>query len=95
MGKRQDLYCYSLYNAHGDVVNLTDATGTSVKSYDYDAFGVEKNPDANDANPWRYCGEYFDTETKTIYLRARYYDPVAGLNVIYIYIYIDNWKRFG
>ena len=69
---------YYLYNAHGDVVNLTDTTGTSVKSYDYDAFGVEKNPDANDANPWRYCGEYFDTETKTIYLRARYYDPVIG-----------------
>jgi len=31
-----------------------------------------------DTNPWRYCGEYYDTETNTIYLRARYYDPVTG-----------------
>ena len=26
----------------------------------------------------RYCGEYFDGETKTYYLRARYYDPNIG-----------------
>ena len=27
---------------------------------------------------FRYCGEYFDKETGTIYLRARYYDPTIG-----------------
>ena len=26
----------------------------------------------------RYCGEYFDNETGTYYLRARYYDPAIG-----------------
>ena len=31
-----------------------------------------------DGNPFRYCAEYFDTETGRIYLRARYYDPVVG-----------------
>jgi RHS repeat-associated protein len=25
-----------------------------------------------------YCGEYFDRETETYYLRARQYDPVIG-----------------
>ncbi|OPX41877.1 tRNA(Glu)-specific nuclease WapA precursor [Ruminiclostridium hungatei] len=69
---------FFLYNGHGDVVQLTDASGSSVKSYDYDAFGNEKNPDANDTNVFRYCGEYFDKETGTIYLRARYYDPMIG-----------------
>lgn len=49
-----------------------------VKSYDYDAFGNEKAPDPNDTNLFRYCGEYFDKETGTIYLRARYYDPEIG-----------------
>ncbi|HEX9059398.1 MAG TPA: RHS repeat-associated core domain-containing protein [Clostridia bacterium] len=49
-----------------------------VKSYNYDAFGNEKSPDANDTNPFRYCGEYFDKETGTVYLRARYYNPADG-----------------
>ena len=48
------------------------------KTYKYDAFGVEKNIDENDANAFRYCGEYYDTETATIYLRARYYNPSTG-----------------
>ncbi len=42
--------------------------------YIYDAFGVEKNIDENDTNAFRYFGEYYDAETGTIYLRARYYD---------------------
>ncbi len=28
--------------------------------------------------PFRYCGEYYDKETDSIYLRARYYNPVLG-----------------
>ena len=31
-----------------------------------------------DNNPFRYCGEYYDKETQTIYLRARYYNPAQG-----------------
>ena len=69
---------FYLYNAHGDVVQLTDGSGTVTKDYDYDAFGVERNRDANDSNPFRYCAEYFDNETGTIYLRARYYNPRIG-----------------
>ncbi|OPX43987.1 tRNA(Glu)-specific nuclease WapA precursor [Ruminiclostridium hungatei] len=69
---------YFLYNGHGDTVQLTSTTGSSIKVYDYDAFGNEKAPDANDTNLFRYCGEYFDKETGTIYLRARYYDPTIG-----------------
>ena len=71
-------YTYYTQNAHGDVVNLTNADGEVVKSYTYDAFGVEKNIDDTDTNAFRYCGEYFDTETSTIYLRARYYNPSIG-----------------
>ena len=39
---------------------------------------MEKKPDPLDGNPFRYCGEYYDGETKTYYLRARYYDPNIG-----------------
>ncbi len=31
-----------------------------------------------DPNPFRYCGEYFDVESGSYYLRARYYDPSIG-----------------
>ena len=71
-------YTYYTQNAHGDVVNLTDETGKVTKTYTYDAFGVEKNIDENDTNAFRYCGEYYDAETGTIYLRARHYDPSSG-----------------
>lgn len=69
---------YYSYSAHGDVVQLHNSSGVVTRTYSYDAFGVEQNPVAGDTNPWRYCGEYFDLETGTIYLRARYYDPVIG-----------------
>ena len=69
---------YYLFNAHGDVTELLSDTGTVTHKYDYDAFGVEKKPDPLDGNPFRYCGEYYDGETKTYYLRARYYDPNIG-----------------
>ena len=71
-------YTYYTQNAHGDVVNLTDSTGAVTKTYKYDAFGVEKNIDDGDTNAFRYCGEYFDKETATVYLRARYYNPATG-----------------
>ena len=72
-----DDYKYVL-NAHGDVVALVNASGIVTKRYEYDAFGVELNPDETDTNPYRYCAEYFDIESGTIYLRARYYSPNHG-----------------
>ena len=60
------------------MVNLTDSTGAITKSYTYNAFGVEKNIDDSDTNAFRYCGEYYDAETGTIYLRARYYNSITG-----------------
>ena len=48
------------------------------KTYAYDAFGNEKDRVGADPNPFRYCGEYFDVESGSYYLRARYYDPSIG-----------------
>ena len=69
---------FYLHDAHGDVIALTDGFGALVKTYFYDAFGNEENPEDSDTNPFRYCGEYFDNETCIYYLRARYYDPAIG-----------------
>ena len=77
MGIKSD-YNYYRKNAHGDVVSITDASANNIKTYRYDAFGVEKNIDESDTNAFRYCGEYYDSETDTVYLRARYYSPEIG-----------------
>jgi RHS repeat-associated protein len=69
---------YYILNEHGDVTQLWSQSGTCKASYEYDAFGVERNPDKEDENPFRYCGEYIDLETNTYYLRARYYRSVTG-----------------
>ena len=69
---------YFGYDGHGSVVNISNESGKSIKSYDYDAFGVELNKDANDTNLFRYCAEQYDNETDSIYLRARYYSPSLG-----------------
>ncbi len=31
-----------------------------------------------EGRPFRYCGEYWDKESGSYYLRARYYDPSVG-----------------
>lgn len=89
---------YYNYNGHGDVVQLLDSEGNVTKYYEYDSFGNEVNEDENDENPWRYCGEYYDKETKTVYLRARYYNPSYGRfttqdpaqDGLNWYVYCDN-----
>ena len=62
---------FYLFNGHGDVTALTDKTGTVTKTYEYDAFGNEINPSTTDTNPFRYCGEYYDEETGSIYLKSK------------------------
>ena len=69
---------YYVTDPHGNVVQLTDESGAVTKTYEYDSFGNEVNPDGKDDNPFRYCGEYYDKETEEIYLRARYYQLTVG-----------------
>ena len=72
-------YGWYLYNAHGDVTALTANNGTVTKNYEYNSFGVQKSAtDDGDENPYRYSGEYYDTESGYTYLQARYYDPNTG-----------------
>lgn len=69
---------YYIFNEHGDLTHLWNQDGVCKASYEYDAFGVEKNPDKEDKNSFRYCGEYLDLDTNTYYLRARSYRPESG-----------------
>ena len=69
---------YYLFNVRGDIVQQVDGNGNSTHMYEYDAFGNERNPNPNDPNPFRYCGEYWDSEIQSYYLRARYMNPTIG-----------------
>lgn len=72
---------YFLKNLQGDVISITDATGSVVAKYSYDAWGVcTIEGDATvckiaDINPYRYRSYYFDRETGYYYLQSRYYNP--------------------
>ena len=73
---------YYVYNLQGDVVAITDSTGTIVAKYEYDTWGeVQYEANYNETvniaviNPIRYRGYYYDSERGLYYLNSRYYDP--------------------
>jgi YD repeat-containing protein len=59
----------------GSTRALTNASGSVVPSYDYDAYGNQSSSTGNITNPFQYAGQYTDAESGLQYLRARYYDP--------------------
>jgi len=67
---------FYMTNQMGDVISITDANGTIVGNYEYDAWGAVTLSDSDIANinPIRYRGYYFDYETGYYYLLSRYYD---------------------
>ena len=67
-----------LKNAHGDVVGVRSLGNTGNFEYKYDSYGNELLDTSGIENPFRYSGQYFDSETGYYYLRARYYDPQSG-----------------
>ena len=73
-------------NLQGDVVAIYDINGTLKAKYLYDAWGnctissETTNYDVANANPIRYRGYYYDSDTGLYYCNARYYSP--------------KWRRF-
>ena len=70
------VYRTYMKDTHGSVVGYYNATGERMKQYDYDAFG--NRLEGSDPDPVGYCGEYYDSESGNIYLRARYYNSETG-----------------
>ncbi len=74
--KRNGKYYYYQTNAHGDVISLTDSSGTVVvNSYTYDPWGSPVSTSETIANPYRYAGYRWDADTGLYYLNKRYYSP--------------------
>ena len=59
-------------------VFVTDGQGEIRNSYQYDAFGIPLETTEQLNNRIRYTGQQYDELTEQYYLRARYYNPVAG-----------------
>ena len=76
---------FYLTNQMGDVIGITDNTGSLIATYTYGAWGevLAVTPATTggsaqlaiaNANPLRYRGYYYDQETGYYYLQSRYYD---------------------
>ncbi|MDY0087953.1 MAG: RHS repeat-associated core domain-containing protein [Coriobacteriia bacterium] len=76
----------------GDVVALTDTSGTPFARYAYDPYGAVLSQTSNAVTgisaalassiaarqPLRYAGYVYDTHSATYYLSARHYDPATA-----------------
>ncbi|MGI6746446.1 MAG: RHS repeat-associated core domain-containing protein [Acutalibacteraceae bacterium] len=75
-----DNYLYTK-NLQGDITGIADSNGSIVTTYTYDAWGKiisvtgSQSTTIGTANPFRYRGYYYDTETELYYLQSRYYNP--------------------
>lgn len=69
---------YYLIDGHGDVTQVISENGALVYTAYYDAFGNITSATGSYTPHFRYCGEYYDTETGWYYLRNRYYSPITG-----------------
>ena len=77
---------YLLTNMQGDVIAIYNEAGQKIYEYAYDAWGnILRSAQistggraANQVNPFRYRGYYYDTDTGLYYLQSRYYNPQWG-----------------
>jgi len=72
----------SVYYYHQDQIGstrvITNSKGATTNTYTFDPYGNLTASTGMLANPFRYAGQYFDSESGYYYLRARYYDPASG-----------------
>ncbi len=86
---------FYITNQMGDVISITDTSGTVVANYEYDAWGkvLTADTDITKQNPIRYRGYYYDNETGYYYLQSRYYDAsICRFINADIYKYIISQK---
>lgn len=74
---------YYLRDALGSVVAVTNDQGTVVRRHVYaDPYGEDVSNDeivtGAPSNPWRFGGEYFDSETSLYKIGERYLDPTLA-----------------
>ena len=66
------------YDGFGSVRQLTDSAGAVTDTYKYDAWGNSFGSTGSTPNVYLYRGEQYDSDLMLYYLRARYFNPLAG-----------------
>jgi RHS repeat-associated protein len=69
---------YYLQDALGNVVGLTDPAATVTDRYRYDAWGNFLTQQGSTTNPYQFRGQRFDSTSKLLQLRARWFDSTIG-----------------
>ncbi len=77
MKQSGDWSCY-LASGLGSTMAAVDSTGMVVRDYQYDVYGAPTGGSGSLANEFDFAGQQTDP-TGLQYLRARYYDPAAGV----------------
>jgi RHS repeat-associated protein len=86
---------YLHQDQQGSTRLLTDASGTVVGRYDYDAWGNITSHTGSATTDLQYDGQYTDPETGFQYLRARYYDPSTGQFLTQDPAFSTTQSRYG
>jgi RHS repeat-associated protein len=66
---------YPLTDQLGTTVALTNSSGGLVSRYRYEPYGQQIGTPSGTTIPWRFAGQYLDTETGLYKMGLRYYDP--------------------
>jgi len=69
---------YFVFDGHGSTRMLTDAGGTVINVFAYDAFGTLIASNTTPQTVYLYCGQQFDPELGLYYNRARYLNTDTG-----------------
>jgi RHS repeat-associated protein len=75
---------YYIRNGQNDIIGLVNSSGTVVVNYTYSTWGEVLSTTGTlastlgAANPYRYRGYRFDSETGYYYLQSRYFDSLIG-----------------
>jgi RHS repeat-associated protein len=65
-------------DALGSTRAVTDSSAHVLVSYRYDPYGKAEPSNNTALNPFQFAGQYTDSTTGLIYMRARWYDPSTG-----------------
>lgn len=69
---------YLHHDQQGSTRLLTNSTGAKEATFTYDAFGNQTGHTGTATTPLGYNGQYTNSDTGLIYLRARVYDPATA-----------------